>query len=365
MNISAALPVVAVDLAKSVFQIAVADANWKVLEQHRLTRQQFERWFANRAVGLVVMEACGSAHHWARWLNDLGVAVKMLPAMYIRAYVKRNKTDAADACALLEAARCADITPVQVKSVEQQALQGLHRTRSLWMATRTARINALRGFCREFGVTISAGSRLGVEQISRVLADPGSAVPAIIGPTMKLLVEEIRMLEARIAQLERELTVLARQSAACTTLLSIPGVGLLTATAMVAATSGSVAHFRDARHFASWFGLTPKEHSSGATRRLGRISKRGDRYLRMLLTHGARSVLRAATVRAHSGKDVDGLRRWALAVQARSNHNKATCALANKLARICYATLRDASPYGQPAPRQIKKIERTAFAIAA
>jgi len=285
--------------------------------------------------------------------------------MYIRAYVKRNKTDAADACALLEAARCADITPVQVKSVEQQALQGLHRTRSLWMATRTARINALRGFCREFGVTISAGSRLGVEQISRVLADPGSAVPAIIGPTMKLLVEEIRMLEARIAQLERELTVLARQSAACTTLLSIPGVGLLTATAMVAATSGSVAHFRDARHFASWFGLTPKEHSSGATRRLGRISKRGDRYLRMLLTHGARSVLRAATVRAHSGKDVDGLRRWALAVQARSNHNKATCALANKLARICYATLRDASPYGQPAPRQIKKIERTAFAIAA
>jgi len=140
MNATAALPIVGVDLAKSVFQLAVADASWRVIESHRLTRSQFERWFANRAVGLVVMEACGSAHHWARWLNGLGIEVRMLPAAYIRAYVKRNKTDAADACALLEAARCADIVPVRVKSIEQQALQGLHRTRSLWMGTRTSRI---------------------------------------------------------------------------------------------------------------------------------------------------------------------------------------------------------------------------------
>jgi len=365
MNATAALPVVGVDLAKSVFQVAVADEAWRVVEQQRLTRSQFERWFANRAVGLVVMEACGSAHHWGRWLNSLGIEVKLLPAAYVRAYVKRNKTDAADACALLEAARCADIAPVRVKSVEQQALQGLHRTRSLWMATRTSRINALRGFCREFGILIAEGARLGVEQIGRVLADPNSAVPALIRPTMKLLVEEIRLLETRISQLERELTLLARESAACKTLLSIPGVGLLTATAMVAATSGNIGHFRDARHFASWFGLTPKEHSSGSTRHLGRISKRGDRYLRMLLTHGARSVLRAATVSAKAGRTLDALRGWALALQARSNHNKATCALANKLARICYATLRDGEPYGQPAPRPDKKIARAAFAIAA
>lgn len=159
--------------------------------------------------------------------------------------------------------------------------------------------------------------------------------------------------------------MLARQSPACTTLLTIPGVGLLTATAMVAATSGNVQHFRDARHFASWFGLTPKEYSSGSSRHLGRISKRGDRYLRMLLTHGARAVLRAASVAVQAGRSVDGLRRWALAVQARSNHNKATCALANKLARICYATLRDGEPYGQPAARPKKKLERTAFALAA
>lgn len=355
--------IVGVDLAKSVFQLAVADSGWQVRESHRLTRSQFERWFANRAVGLVVMEACGSAHHWARWFNGLGIEVRLLPAAYVRAYVKRNKTDAADAVALLEAARCAEIVPVRVKSVEQQALQGLHRTRSLWMSTRTSRINALRGFCREFGVVIAQGSRLGTEQISRVLADPHAPVPTLIRGTMALLVEEIRLLEVRIAQLERELATLARHSPACTTLLSVPGVGLLTATAMVAATSGEVQHFRDARHFASWFGLTPKEHSSGGARRLGRISKRGDRYLRMLLTHGARSVLRAASAATRAGKLVDPLRQWALAVQARSNHNKATCALANKLARICHATLRDREPYG--ATRLNKKVARTAFAIPA
>lgn len=356
---------VAVDLAKSVFQVAVADDNWKVVEQHRLTRLQFERWFQNRDVRLVIMEACGSAHHWARWLAGLGIEARLLPAAYIRAYVKRNKTDAADACALLEAARCADISPIRVKSVEQQALQGLHRIRSLWMTTRTSRINALRGFCREFGLAIPQGARIGVEAISRTLADPNSPVPMLVRASMKLLVEEIRLLEQRIADLERELSALAKQSTACQTLLSVPGIGLLTATAMVAATSGSVSHFRDARHFASWFGLTPKEYSSGSTRKLGRISKRGDRYLRMLLTHGARAVLRSATLALQAGRRLDGLRTWITAVQARSNHNKAACALANKLARICYACLRDGTPYGQPVTRPERKINRTAFAIAA
>lgn len=354
---------VAVDLAKSVFQLAVADSNWRVIEQHRLTRTQFERWFINRNVSLVIMEACGSAHHWARQLNNLSIEVKLLPAAYIRAYVKRNKTDAADACALLEAARCADITPVKVKSIEQQALQGMHRTRSLWMATRTSRINALRGFCREFGIAVATGSRNGIEQISRVLADPNTAVPSLIRGTMKLMIEEIRLLEARIAQLERELADLAKQSPACTTLLSVPGIGLLTATAMVAATSGQVSHFKDARHFASWFGLTPKEYSSGSSRHLGRISKRGDRYLRMLLTHGARSVLRAASVAHAAGRQIDALRHWALTVQGRTNHNKAACALANKLARICYAALRDGEPYTGVVTHTTKKLGRTAYAL--
>jgi transposase len=183
---------VAVDLAKSVFQIAVADENWRVVETQRLTRSQFERWFINRSVGLVVMEACGSAHHWARWLGSLGIEVRLLPAQYVRAYVRRNKTDATDAAALLEAARASDLRPVRVKSVEQQALQGLHRIRSLWMGARTSRINALRGFCREFGIAIPVGARTGIEVIGRVLADPQSAVPELIRHTASQLLEETK-----------------------------------------------------------------------------------------------------------------------------------------------------------------------------
>jgi len=156
--------------------------------------------------------------------------------------------------------------------------------------------------------------------------------------------------------------VIAKLSPACTTLLSIPGIGLLTATALVAATSGDVSHFKDARHFSRWFGLTPKEYSSGNSRYLGRISKRGDRYLRMLLTHGARSVLRSAAVATNAGREVCGVRRWALEVQGRTNHNKAACALANKLARICYATLRDKEPFGE-GERLNKKMHRESFAM--
>ena len=355
---------VAVDLAKSVFQLAVADQSWRVVETHRLTRAQFARWFDNRSVDLVVMEACGSAHHWARTLVAKGIAVKLLPPAYVRAYVRRNKTDAADAAALLEASRCSDMHPVPVKSVEQQALQGLHRIRSLWMSNRTARVNTLRGLCREFGLAVSVGSRLGVEQISRVLAEPNSPIPALIRSSMNLLIEEIRLLESRVAGIERELSALAKQSAACVQLMSIPGVGLLTASAMVAATSGKVSHFKDARHFASWFGLTPREFSSGSSRHLGGISKRGDRYLRMLMTHGARSVLRAATLSRNQGKTVSGLRQWSLDVQSRSNHNKATCALANKIARICYATLRDGERYSDTRSQRLeRKTQRKSFTM--
>ncbi len=168
MNATAAFPVVGVDLSKSVFELAVADSQWRIVERARLTRSQFERWFANRAVGCIVMESCGSAHHWGRWLAGMGIAVTLLPAQYVRAYVRRNKTDAADAAPLIEALRCSDLAPVRVKSIEQQGLlQALHRTRSLWMATRTSRINALRGFCLEFGISISQGSRIGLEQIGR------------------------------------------------------------------------------------------------------------------------------------------------------------------------------------------------------
>jgi transposase len=213
---------------------------------------------------------------------------------------KRNKTDAADAGALLEAARASDMKAVRIKSVEQQALQALHRTRSAWLTTRTQRINALRSFCREFGLVVPAGAATG------------------------------------IAQLERELAEMAAASPACQALLSVPGIGLITSTAMVAAI-GDARSFDSARRYASFLGLTPREHSSGERRVFGGISKRGDRYLRMLLTHGARSVLRAATVARPARREIDRLKTWALEVQSRTNHNKAACALANKLARIAWA----------------------------
>jgi transposase len=250
--------------------------------------------------------------------------------------VKKNKTDAADAAALLEAARASDIKPVAVKSIEQQALQALHRMRSAWMATRTGRINMLRGFCREFGLDVPVGAVRGLGQMARYIADEHSGLPTMLRAPMRLALEEIRLMEARIEQIERELAEFARRSEPCKVLSSVPGIGLLSSTAMVAAVSDPRA-FDAGRRYSNFLGLTPREYSSGNNRYLGRISKRGDRYIRMLLTHGARSVLRAATVARRSGRELDRLRTWALAVQARSNHNKATCALANKLARIAWA----------------------------
>ena len=327
---------VAVDVAKNVFELAIADAQWRVIGSARLTRGQFERWFDNRAVRLVVMEACGSAHHWARMLQERGIEARLLPAQYVRKYVRRSKTDAADARALLEAARASDMKAVGIKSVEQQALQGLHRARSAWLRTRTQRINALRGYCREFGLVVPPGAATGIAQMARYIADEHSALPAMLRPTMRLMLEEIRMLEARVQQLEHELAAIAAASPACQALLSVPGIGLITSTAMVAATADPRS-FASARRYASFLGLTPREYSSGERRFLGGISKQGDRYIRMLLTHGARAVLRAAAVAQRVGRPVDRLKAWALEVQRRTNHNKAACALANKLARIAWA----------------------------
>lgn len=336
---------IAVDLAKTVFQLAEADADWQIVRTHRLTRRQFERFFANRQVKLVIMEACGSAHFWARWLAGLGIAVRLLPPRHVRRYVLGNKTDAADCAALLEAARNTKIRPVRVKGVEQQALQALHRLRSQWMATRTQRINGLRGFCREFGLAVPVGARVGLRTIAALVADGASAIPAMLRSEMFATLQEVRELEARIAQLERELAAMVRNIPACQLLMTIPGIGLLTATALVAAVGTDVSHFHDARRFACWFGITPKEHSSGESRRLGRISKAGPRYLRMLLTHGARSVLQAAARARSNGRECTGLHRWALQLDQRTHRNKATCALANKLARICFASLRSQQPF--------------------
>ena len=210
----------AVDLAKNVYQVAIATSGSARIEQHRLTRVQFDRFFANRRVDRIIMEACGSAHHRARRLAAQGFEVILLPAQYVRAYVRRNKTDSADAMALLEAAKAPDIRPVRVKSVEQQSLQALHRTRSLWMATRTSRINALRGFCRELGLRVPVGARTGLEAMGRAVADDASPIPALLRPTMQSLLDEIRVLETRVAQIERQLAAVVSESPACRLLMS-------------------------------------------------------------------------------------------------------------------------------------------------
>jgi transposase len=330
---------VGIDLAKNVFEIALADGRGHILERHRLSRARFDRFFANRAACRVVMEACGSAHHHARRLSSQGHDVVLLPAQYTRAYVRRNKTDAADAAALIEAARCPDIRPVPIKSVDQQAVQQLHRLRAQWMAARTARINFLRSCLREFGVGISVGAQRAIQSVRDALADSDSAVPVLLHSSLLELLAEIDSLQQRCKQVDRDLARLHEHDPIVERLLQIPGVGPLTATALRASVV-DVQRFPSARHFASWLGLTSREHSSGERRRLGRISKQGDPYLRTLLVHGARAVLLAAQSAQRKGSSLDRLRTWALDLQERRGHNKATVALANKLARIVWATWR-------------------------
>lgn len=323
---------IAVDLAKSVFAVAISSRPGRVDRELRLTRARFAEFLAQTEPATFILEACGSAHFWARKLVALGHRPVLLPAQHVRPYVRRNKTDAADARALLEAYRDERLRPVPVKTVEQQALTALHRMRSAWLATRTARLNALRGVLRELGVAIPLGARQVLPRLTDLLADPSGPLPASLHSHVLEVATEIHELERRVAAIERELERLARDVPAVRRFLTIPGVGLLTATALVAFV-GSLERFRSSRHFASYLGLTPREHSSGGHRRLSAISKRGDRYLRTLLIHGARSVLWAAKRRRHP----DRLRAWALRLEIRVGHNRAAVALANKLARLAWA----------------------------
>lgn len=336
---------IAVDLAKNVFQVAVSHHPGKVAESHRLSRSQFLRFLAERQSALVLMEACGTAHFWGRKAEEFGHRVLLLPPGHVRPYVRRNKTDQTDTKGLLEAHRNEEIHPVPLKSVAQQTLAGLHRLRSAWMADRTARINLVRGLLRELGYPIPVGARHVIPRAWEVLNAPDSELPAPLRLMLGAALREIRELETRVVEVEKQLRALAAQMPVVKRLLSIPGIGLLTATALVAFI-GDVQRFASCRRFASFLGITPREHSSGLTRRLGRISKRGDVYLRMLLIHGARSVLLAAK----RAKQPDRLRAWALLLQQRRGHNKAAVALANKMARIVWAVWRHETSYqSQPA----------------
>lgn len=329
---------IAVDIAKSVFEIAVSEEPGRVVERRRLSRGQMLRAFTNREPATVVMEACGSAHHWGRELQGLGHRVVLLPARHVERYRLGDKTDRTDVDALLEARRNERILPVPVKTVSQQVLGFLHRARAGWMLTRTSRLNAIRGFLRELGVVIPLGA-------GRVLPGLGNAirdghVPEGLQVVLLSMAEEVRELETRIAQCDQQLERVGRQTVGVERLRSVPGIGPLGSTAL-AATVVDPSRFPSGRRMASFVGLVPREHSSGTHRRLGSITKRGDPYLRTLLIHGARSVLLAAK----RGKHNDRLRAWALEVEKRHGHNKAAVALANKMVRIAWAVWSKDTPY--------------------
>lgn len=269
---------IAVDLAKTVFEIAVSDHPGKVAERHRLSRKRFLVFFAEHLPATVLLEACGSAHYWGRELEKLGHRPVLLPPQRVRPYVPRNKTDRADAKGLLEASRNEQIQPVPVKSEAQQALGALHRLRSQWMAQRTCQLNTLRGLLREFGLTIPVGARYVVPAVCQWIEDADSGLPQALREPLAEACEELRELERRVRAIEQQLRTLARQTPVVKRLQSIPGVGLLTSTALVAFV-GDVQRFASSRRFASFLGLTPREYSSGCKRRLGRITKQGDPYL--------------------------------------------------------------------------------------
>ena len=329
---------ISIDLAKSVFEVAVSPAPGKVQARHRLSRARLQRFLAQCEPAEVLLEACSSAHHWGREIQGMGHRVSLLHPADVARYRDGNKTDRADAKALLEAARNDALDRVPVKSAEQQAVAALHRIRQGYLRTRTARINAVRGHLREFGVSIPVGP-------SHVLPDAraaldGAVVPDFLRAALEASLVEIASLKARADDLKRELERLARQMPAALLLMGIPGIGVLTATALVAFV-GDVHRFRSGRDFAAYLGLTPREHSSGTSRRLGSITKRGNSYLRTLLIHGARAALRAGKLSSAP----DDLRTWALTIERRSGHNVAAVALANKLARVCWRVWRDQRPF--------------------
>ncbi len=327
---------IAVDLAKNVFELAVATQAGRITERKRLSRTQYERFWATQAPCRVIMEACATAHFWARFLIARGFDVVLLLPQYVKPYRRRNKTDRTDCEALLEADRCAGIHPVSVKSEDQQALVALHRVRAQWMQGRTARINAMRGLLAEFGVSAAAGSTRFLNELPALLERKQAQVPGLVRRTVTGLWDEVRDLERRIEAVETDLEGIALEQPVIQALRTIPGIGLLTATALFA-TVGDIHAFRSGRQLACWLGLTPRESSSGGRRRLGRISKQGDPYVRMLVVHGARSALNTARRLGSSSKPLTQLQAWSLERARTSHSNKATVALANKMVRIAWA----------------------------
>ena len=332
--------VVGVDLAKTVFEIAISEIPGRVSRTQRLPRSKFPSFFKELPAAVVVMEACGSAHYWAREFEVLGHTVVLLPPHLVKPYITRNKTDRADAKGILEAYRNDQIHRVPIKTAAQQTLGAIHRLRSRWIKTRTAHVNTVRGLLREFGFNIPLGIEHVMPQVRLLIEDADTKVPDALRPLLATGCDQIESLGQQIKLAERQLEALADQTPLVERLRSIPGIGLIAGTALPAFVGG-VEGVPSGRHFASYLGLTPSERSSGTRRRLGSISKLGDIYLRMLLIHGARSVI----CHAKRAKSNDRLRSWALQLASRTRYNKAVTALANRIARIVWAVWLHDRPY--------------------
>ena len=319
---------IGIDLAKNVFQVHGVDERGKAVLRKQLKRKDVAAFFARIEPCLIGMEACGSAHYWARKLTELGHTVRLMAPQFVKPYVKTNKNDRNDAEAICEAVSRPNMRFVPVKSAEQQAVLALHRVRQGWIEERTATINRLRAVLTEFGVVLPNRA----QYVRRGAHAAAEALPALARQAVADLRAHLGALDERITSYDRELQTQARQSEAAQRLMQIRGIGPLTAVAMVA-TVGCAHDFRSGRQFAAWLGLTPRQHSSGGKHRLGHISRRGDAYLRCLLVQGARSVL--LTAMRHS----DRMSRWAVSLQARCGYHKALVAIAAKNARIAWALL--------------------------
>jgi len=320
---------IGLDLAKLWFQVHGVDATGHVAVRRRLRRSEFLAYFQSLEPCLVGMEACATAHYWARELIALGHEVRLMPPAYVKAYVKRNKNDAADAEAICEAVRRPTMRFVPVKDAEQQSVLMLHRGRSLLVRQRTMLVNALRAHMAEFGITAPQGL-VHVEYLATVIDDYGAQLPELARSILRMIVAQYNDTSARIHALERQLAKWHRESRISQLLATIPGVGIMGASAIAATVTDL---FRNGREFAAWLGMTPKQNSSGGKERLGRTSKRGDKYIRCLLVAGAVAVLRHT--RNRTTKDAAWVRR----LLARKPTKLAAVALANKTARIVWAVM--------------------------
>ncbi len=333
---------IGLDLAKNVFQVHGVDGSGDTVMRRQLRRSQLLPFFKKQRPCLVGMEACATSHHWARQLIELGHGVKLMPARYVKPYVKRNKNDAADAAAICEAVTRPTMRFVAVKSTEQQGVLMLHRTRELLVRQRTMLVNAIRSHMAEFGIVAPVGVPR-VKELFAVIADADDdRLPAIARACLEGLANQFLSLHEEIATAERRIHAWHHSNEASRRLETIPGIGPITATALVATiTDPSV--FTSGRELAAWIGLVPRQSSTGGKERLGRISKQGDQYLRWLLVAGAMSVIRHAKRRGTTNLP------WLADIIARKPTKVAAVALANKIARIAWAVLTQGGTYQKPA----------------